>query len=77
MVDWKHIDSQKGVKVILDRVKLRVIPLACDAVARTVKSPFWDVVDEEAPPPNIGWLQFSGGSGPGSGIALGFSGGRR
>jgi hypothetical protein len=38
------------VKEVLDRVKLRFVPSACDAVAITVKSPFWDVVDEEASP---------------------------
>lgn len=50
MVDWKYIDGQKGVKEVLDRVNLRFIPLGCDAVAMTVKPPFWDVVGVEAPP---------------------------
>jgi hypothetical protein len=54
LADWKYIDSQKGEKEVLDRVKLGFIPLACDAVAMTVKSPFWDVVDEEAPPLRTG-----------------------
>jgi hypothetical protein len=50
MVDWDYIDSKKGEKEVLDRVKLRFIPLDCDAVAMTVKSPFRDMVDEDAPP---------------------------